>query len=93
MDPSENSPAERRHVQLPLGHSDRPDSIQLTNERIAEILEAEDIEYIRQFIGLPLPETHREGANRPPPASAVATTASNSVPSRKRRELLSGWKA
>jgi hypothetical protein len=33
---------EKRRIQVPLVHSDRPGSVQLTGERIAEILDEED---------------------------------------------------
>ena len=34
--------AKKRHVKFPLVHSDNPGSLNLTNERIAEILDEED---------------------------------------------------
>lgn len=34
--------ASKRRIQLPLVHCDKPGSLHLTNERIAEILDAED---------------------------------------------------
>ncbi len=37
----------RKRVQLPLVKTDRPGSVALTNDRIAEILEAEDIEALK----------------------------------------------
>ncbi|HUG69653.1 MAG TPA: hypothetical protein VMM76_18020 [Pirellulaceae bacterium] len=37
----------RKRVQLPLVKSDRPGTLELTSERIAEILEAEDIESLK----------------------------------------------
>jgi hypothetical protein len=39
---SERPPAEKRRIQLPLVHCDRPGSVHLTNTQIAEILDAED---------------------------------------------------
>jgi hypothetical protein len=36
-------PREKKRVQLPLVHSGEPGSINLTNERIAEIFEEEEI--------------------------------------------------
>jgi len=41
-------PAEKKRVQLPLVHSDNPGSVNLTNERIAEIFDEEDIAYARR---------------------------------------------
>lgn len=41
-------PGVRKRVQLPLVHSDAPGSINLTNERIAEIFEEEDIASARR---------------------------------------------
>lgn len=40
---------ERKYIVFPLVDSDTPGV--LTNERIAEILEEEDLEYIRSFVG------------------------------------------
>ncbi|MEQ8788689.1 MAG: hypothetical protein RIC55_20430 [Pirellulaceae bacterium] len=37
----------RNRVQLPLVKSDRPGTLELTNERITEVLEAEDIEALK----------------------------------------------
>ena len=37
------------HVVFPLVESEQPGIIHLTNERIAEIFEQEDIEYARRF--------------------------------------------
>ncbi|MDA1051735.1 MAG: hypothetical protein O3C40_14795 [Planctomycetota bacterium] len=37
----------RQPVQLPLVESDAPGTLELTNDRIAEILEAEDIEALK----------------------------------------------
>ncbi len=37
----------RRRVELPLVESDQPGTLDLTNDRIAEILEAEDIEALK----------------------------------------------
>jgi len=37
----------RRRVQLPLVKSDQPGTLELTNDRIAEILEAEDVEALK----------------------------------------------
>lgn len=36
-------PVKRKRVQLPLVHSENPGSVHLTNERIAEILNEEDV--------------------------------------------------
>ncbi len=38
----------RKRAQLPLVKSDRPGSLTLTNDRIAEILDGEDIEAMRR---------------------------------------------
>jgi hypothetical protein len=43
------SPGKKR-VQVPLVHSSNPGSLRLTNERIAEIIEEEDIEYARSVM-------------------------------------------
>lgn len=37
----------RKRVQLPLVKSDQPGTLDLTNDRIAEILEAEDVEALK----------------------------------------------
>ena len=37
----------RKRVELPLVKSDQPGTLDLTNDRIAEILEAEDVEALK----------------------------------------------
>ena len=55
--------AERKYVVFPLVDSDTPGV--LTNERIAEILEEEDLEYIRSFVGtLPIGSSSRTDDER-----------------------------
>lgn len=44
---------ETHRVVFPLVESDHPGSIPLTNERIAEILDEEDVEYARSVMGGP----------------------------------------
>ncbi len=43
----------RQRVQLPLVKSDQPGTLDLTNDRIAEILEAEDIEALKAQWNVP----------------------------------------
>jgi hypothetical protein len=43
----------QRRVQVPLVQTGEPGSAKITNERIAEILDEEDIEYARKFMGEP----------------------------------------
>jgi hypothetical protein len=43
LSPPAVPPESRRRVQLPLVPSDRPGSLQLTNERIAELLDDDDV--------------------------------------------------
>jgi len=44
---------ERKRVEFPIYSSDNPGSIELTNERIAEILEEEDIESVKRSWNAP----------------------------------------
>jgi hypothetical protein len=40
--PNKTPPGTKKRIELPLVHCDRPGSVPLTNQRIAEILDAED---------------------------------------------------
>ncbi len=51
--PTVHATRNRQRVQLPLVKSDRPGTLDLTNERIAENLEAEDIEAQREQWDVP----------------------------------------
>ena len=44
-------PGKKTRVKFPLVHSEHPGTLDLTNERIAEILEAEDIASLRDSLG------------------------------------------
>ena len=44
---------ERKRVEFPIYYSDAPGTIDLTNERIAEILDDEDIESVKRSWNVP----------------------------------------
>lgn len=48
-------PGAKTKVEFPLVHSERPGSLDLTNERIAEIFEDEDVASFRESFGQPSP--------------------------------------
>ncbi len=45
--------AKGKRIQFPLVHSEHPGSLDLTSERIAEILEEEDLSNYRKFLKQP----------------------------------------
>jgi hypothetical protein len=47
--PIRRRPGKKRRVKLPLVESKRPGTLQLTNERIAEILQEEDVRQYSKF--------------------------------------------
>jgi hypothetical protein len=50
---AETPPVEKRRVEVPLVRTDKPGSVDLTAERIAEILEEEDLAMVRPFMSTP----------------------------------------
>lgn len=44
-------PGEKKHVEFPLVHSEQPGTLDLTNERIAEIFEQDDLASFRRSLG------------------------------------------